>query len=340
MKTISVDEQNGSRSRRRVLYWAVAFSLSGVLLYFSLRGVSWRQVGDILSRANPIYIALSLFTSSFALFCRAIRWRVLLQAGAAVTIPNAFWATCGGYFGNSFLPARAGELIRTFMVSARTSLSKTFVLTTALAERLSDAITLVIISSIVLLTLSARPGWFDRAAKPFAIIGLFGVACIAVLPRMEDTWRRLLNRLPVPHTIRCKFTSNLEQTLVGLRSFHNTGRLTRFAGLTLVIWFGDAAGTVLLMRSLGLSISLPVAFLLITGFGLGSALPATPGYVGIFQFVAVTVLTPFGFRKTDAIAYSFLLQGLQYVFIGFWGLLAFSGQRGLKLKSIRGEKAA
>ena len=37
--------------------------------------------------------------------------------------------------------------------------------------------------------------------------------------------------------------------------------------------------------------------------GLASALPSTPGYVGIYQFVAVSVLTPFGFSRTDAIAY-------------------------------------
>jgi uncharacterized membrane protein YbhN (UPF0104 family) len=89
------------------------------------------------------------------------------------------------------------------------------------------------------------------------------------------------------------------------------------------------------MRALGLNLSYPVAFLLITGIGLGSALPATPGYVGIYQFVAVSVLTQFSFRQEDAIAYSFLAQFMQYVIITFWGLLALARQRGSvsKLKS-------
>jgi uncharacterized membrane protein YbhN (UPF0104 family) len=54
---------------------------------------------------------------------------------------------------------------------------------------------------------------------------------------------------------------------------------------------------------------------------LGSALPSTPGYVGIYQFVAVTVLTPFGFSRTDAIAYILVVQAMMYVVIGFWGSL-------------------
>lgn len=324
----------------RAFYWVLAFSIAAVLLYFSLRGVNWREVGNILSHANVAYVAVAVALSSFALLCRAVRWRILLSTGASVTIPVAFWATSAGYFGNNFLPARAGELIRTFIISARTGLTKTFVLTTALAERLSDAVALVIISSIVLLTLSHRPGWFQHAAKPFAIVGLSGAFCIAVLPRMERTWEALLERIPLPHAIREKVGVILAQILVGLRTFHDAGRLARFSALTVVIWFSDATGTVFLARSLGLSLSLPVAFLLITGLGLGSALPATPGYVGIYQFVVVSVLTPFGFAKSDAIAYSFLMQGMQYVFVIFWGLLAFSRQRGLSLRTVTEQSVA
>ena len=61
--------------------------------------------------------------------------------------------------------------------------------------------------------------------------------------------------------------------------------------------------------------------LLLASLGLGSALPSTPGYVGIFQFVAVTVLLPFGFSRTDAIAYILVAQAMGYIVIGFWGAL-------------------
>jgi hypothetical protein len=73
--------------------------------------------------------------------------------------------------------------------------------------------------------------------------------------------------------------------------------------------------------ALGFRIPLSAAFLLIAALGLASALPSTPGYVGIYQFVAVTVLTPFGFSRTDAIAYILVAQALMYVVIGFWGSL-------------------
>jgi hypothetical protein len=55
--------------------------------------------------------------------------------------------------------------------------------------------------------------------------------------------------------------------------------------------------------------------------------------VGIYQFVAVTVLTPFGFSRTDAIAYILLAQAVQYVDITFWGLLALAGSRDLNFRT-------
>ena len=83
-------------------------------------------------------------------------------------------------------------------------------------------------------------------------------------------------------------------------------------------------------QSVDISLTMSMAFLLVTGLGLGSALPSTPGYVGIYQFVAVEVLTPFGFSRATVIAFMLLVQVLQYVTTAFWGLLALWRRSRLK----------
>jgi uncharacterized membrane protein YbhN (UPF0104 family) len=113
----------------------------------------------------------------------------------------------------------------------------------------------------------------------------------------------------------------MEHGLRGVRAFHDIRRLSGFLGLTVLIWSLEATATVTVGAALGLQIPMSVALLLIAGLGLGSALPSAPGYVGIYQFVAVTVLTPFGFSRTDAIAYILVAQVLSYGIIGFWGSL-------------------
>ena len=93
-----------------------------------------------------------------------------------------------------------------------------------------------------------------------------------------------------------------------------------FAALTVTIWLSDTVSVMICGRGLGLELSFPVAMLLITAIGLGSALPSTPGYVGIYQFVAVTVLVPFGFSKDAALALILVAQAVGYATVLLLGL--------------------
>jgi glycosyltransferase 2 family protein len=320
----AVTPPTGERSSQsRAITTVVALVLAAVLLYFSVRGIEWSRVWVLIRGASMPKLGLWAALWSVALFLRAIRWRILLRVEGPVGLGDAFWATSAGYFGNTFLPARAGELVRTFMISARCGLSKTYVLTTALSERMADAIALAGIGALALLALPAAPGWMASAARPAAALGVCGVAAIAFLPRLEPLGQRLLRWVPLPTALRSRLLEMLEHAIRGIRAFHDAGRLLLFLGLTIVIWCVNAAGTVAGASALGLSIPVPLAFLLNVGLGLGTALPSTPGYVGIYQFVAVSVLVPFGFGKTDVIAYTLVTQALFYPVVGFWGALAF-----------------
>jgi uncharacterized membrane protein YbhN (UPF0104 family) len=213
------------------------------------------------------------------------------------------------------------------MISSRSTLSKAFVLTTALSERLADAIALVTISALVLLTLPSRPGWLSQAAKPFAIAGALGLVALAVLPYLEKVFKAVTRAVHLSAHLELTLHRLIEHVLRGIKSFHHPSRLGGFLTLTGVIWFLDAVTTIVGAKALSLTISFPNALLLIAGLGLGSALPSTPGYVGVWQFVAVNVLTPFGVTRTDAIAYILFYQALLYVVIGFWGILALARRR-------------
>ena len=300
----------------------LAFALAAVLLYFSLRGIDWRGVWKLIQQAKPGQLALACTITTVGLLLRAGRWRILLNAERPVTVKDAFWATCAGYFGNNFLPARAGEFIRSYLISASSGLSTTYVLTTALSERVVDAITLVAISAIALLTLPEQPGWLAHASKPFAILGACGILGFALAPRFAYIGDWLIDRL-TPHAIREKLHSILEHIILGIRAFHDWRRLAGFSAMTIVIWTNDALFTIVTARSIDLRIELPVAYLLLAGLGLASALPSTPGYVGIFQFVAVSVLVPFGITKTQAIGFILLVQALQYLVVGTLGAFGF-----------------
>jgi uncharacterized protein (TIRG00374 family) len=304
--------------------------LAGVLLYFSLRGVDWGRVGRTIAAAQWRYLAAATAITTFSFFLRSLRWRILLNTETWFSVGTVFWANMAGYLGNNFLPARAGELIRTFLISNRSSLSKTYVLTTALSERLMDVIALVLWSSLVLLGVSPKPRWMQDLSRTMAIVASAGAVAIMVLPHTGGLVENLLRRIPLPEGLRKRLLRLAEQILLGLRAFHHWGRFTGFVLLTVVIWMLDACGVIIAARALGLTVSFRVALLLLTGLGLGSALPSTPGYVGIYQFVAVTVLVPFGIGRDEALAYILVAQALASVVILAFGLPGLYKLQGAK----------
>jgi uncharacterized protein (TIRG00374 family) len=233
-----------------------------------------------------------------------------------------------GYLGNNFLPARAGELLRSVLISSRSTLSKTYVLTTALSERLMDVIALVLGASLVLLTVEPKPRWMEDLSRTMAIVAAIGAVAVMVLPHTGTLLEKLVARIPMPEPLRRTLMKLAEQILLGMRAFHDWGRLAGFVFLTVAIWAADSVSAVVMARGLGLQFSFGVALLLLTGMGLGSALPSTPGYVGVYQFVAVTILTPFGITRDAALAYILMVQVSGYVVVTLFGLMGLYRLRG------------
>jgi glycosyltransferase 2 family protein len=256
----------------------------------------------------------------FSFFVRALRWRILLNAEAHFSIGTVFWANSAGYLGNNFLPARAGEFIRSYIISNRSKLTKTYVLTTALGERLMDVIALVLWSSLVLLGVESKPHWIESLSRTMAFVAGAGAITVVVLPHTGSLVENILRRLPLPEKLRAVLLELAKQILQGLRAFHDWRRLAGFVALTVVIWISDSFCAMTTARALGIDMPFRVAVLLLTGLGLSSALPSTPGYVGIYQFVAVTVLTPFGVSRDAALAYILVVQAIGYAVIVAFGL--------------------
>jgi uncharacterized protein (TIRG00374 family) len=310
------------KDRRRVWYGLLSAALAAGLLYYALRGVEWARVWTTIAHARWQYLAAACLTTCCSFFLRSLRWRILLNTDVHFDVPTVFAATMAGYLGNSFLPARAGEFVRSYIISRRSSLSKTYVLTTALSERMVDAIALVLASSVVLLGVNPKPAWMGDVSRTTAAAAGLGLLAIAIVPHTGDLVERWLRRIPMPTRLRDRLVEFAAQILLGLRTFHSPSRLAGFAFWTVVVWSLDCVTVMLGARALGLDLPFRVALLLLAGLGLGSALPSTPGYVGIYQFVTVSILTPFGVRHDDALAYSFVSQAMAYAVLLLLGLPA------------------
>jgi uncharacterized protein (TIRG00374 family) len=305
---------------RRLWWWVLSTVLSAVLVYLACRGIEWRRVLRIIAVARSPYLFAAAATTCCSYFLRSLRWRILLNAEGRFAVGTVFWANMAGYLGNNFLPARAGELVRTVIISGQSRLTKTYVLTTAISERLMDVIFLVLVSSLVLLGIQPKPHWMEEISRATATGAALAAAAFIVIPYTGGLPALLVGKIPLPPALSARLIHFTEQVVLGMKVFHHWPRFIGFFLFTIAIWSADASAAMIAARALGLPLSFPVAFLLLTALGLGSALPSTPGYVGVYQFAAVTVLTPFGFSRDAALAYILVMQALGYAVVLALGL--------------------
>jgi uncharacterized membrane protein YbhN (UPF0104 family) len=90
-----------------------------------------------------------------------------------------------------------------------------------------------------------------------------------------------------------------------------------------MIWLMDSLVAISVAWALNLGLTLPKALLLLAALGLSSAAPSTPGYLGIYQFVATTILIPLGFSRGEALAFIITFQATIYSAVIVWGSTGF-----------------
>lgn len=308
---------------RRRSSWILLFSLllASVLLYFTLRDLDWLVFWKTIQNGHYEFLLLTIPIASTNYFLRTLRWNIFLRSEKKIPILSVFWANMVGYMGNAYLPARAGELLRSAFLGQKSGLGTSFVFATALVERILDAFILLLIGSISLLWLGNITPWLTNTVYIIALACILGLAVIIAAPFQEKMIQRLFGWLPLPPKTSQLISKQITRFLVGMRCLQSWSKLLTFILLTAVIWLEDAVVSMLGVRIISQTLNLGEALILKSTLGLSSAVPSTPGYVGIFQFVAVMVLVPFGFSRSEALAYIIFSQIINYLVVSFWGLL-------------------
>jgi glycosyltransferase 2 family protein len=303
-------------------YFIFVVGMALILLCLALQKVSWTEMYTTLKQIRGWYILLVFSIYTFSLALRSQRWSILISARKRVDPMKMFWATCVGYLGNTILPARAGELIRSLLLGKESGIDSSFVFATALTERIMDVIALVLISAVVITNVSGElPAWLPVSIQWMAGAGLAAMVIFLLAPRLEPVFHRVISVLPFPNVWKKRLGELSSQFVMGTQSLVHPGRAIGFFLFTAAIWLMDALGSVILAKGLNLSLSLGQALLLLVALGLSSALPSTPGYIGIYQFVAVTVLPSFGLTPSQSLTFILAVQAINITTDIFWGLV-------------------
>ena len=200
------------------------------------------------------------------------------------------------------LPARAGELIRPYLLARQESLSVTATFATIIIERLLDAITCVILLASFVLLFDPGMDRADRTLYSLLEVGAVTVGSLALLalggmffaardPQAVGRWAFKLEHL-LPGRVTHALAAVLLRFAEGLAVVRTPKRLLVALLLSFPLWLTIALGLWLVIKAFGIDMPFTGTFLLIALLIVGVSVP-TPGAVGGFEAAIQIGLTSF-----------------------------------------------
>lgn len=270
-----------------------------VLIALFARNVDWSSAAATIGRSNILLVgcALAVYYATFPL--RAARWaRLLREGGADLGWRDLLRILFLGWFVNSLVPAKLGDLYRSFLVKRRFGISLSRTVGVVVAERLLDLIVvfgLLVVGGYVAFGRTVLPDlWivYVTAAVLGLLIALGLVGIYAVGPKIARFFPNEVRRI-----------GRLFREGV-LHSF----RALPFAGpLTLIIWGAEAMRLMFVLWALGLELPASGIVFVAVATSLLTTVPLTPAGFGFVEIAMVYLLTEgFGLSQTSAVAVAVL----------------------------------
>jgi len=323
-----------ARLRQRVLspQTLVSFGIAIAVLWFVARrldidlGAIWAQ----MRRANLWLLAVAFVLWYGAFFVRGWRWgRMLDSAGfnrahgfSIPTIPGLAEIVVLAYFANSIVPAKLGDAYRGYLLKRDSGMPFSAGFGTILAERLVDAMMLVIVlaGSVLVVFGTEMPSQARPTLMLGALLIVVGVCGLAVLWLTRDSVVRFL-----PGRIQEAY-SRLQGAIFGALR-----RPALVLGIGVLLWLNDGLRVWFVARSLDAGIPPTVAILVAVMGALLTVIPFTPAGLGVVELGVGSVLV--GVLGVDPVVAGSIIL-LDRV-VAYWSLLAVG--TGLYLRRTRRE---
>jgi uncharacterized protein (TIRG00374 family) len=313
-------------SLRSISRFGVAAAISGVALWLAVRNAQLVGLRSALTHADFVWLLPYPVVCIVLNVIRGEIWRQLLRR--RVTTAQAFWAYSVGFLANNVLPFRLGEAVRVVMLSRRCELPVVEVAAAAGLERLLDLAILAVLLAAVGPRIARIPGLMTGAVLVVAIVGLALVA-IVMLVRWRDQSLVALERATgwMSDASRRVVAAKWRDLTRGLGILLKPSVGIPVTGAAAVVWILTVVLQWLVLRSFQPQAGVVDATFMIVAVSLAIALPAAPGFVGVYHLAgqqALAVAFPRLYDANTALAATTVSHAVSYVtstalgVIGLW----------------------
>lgn len=306
-------------------FW-LGLCVSVLLLLVLIYQVDLAEMRDALAEANYLYVIPAIGLYFIAVYFRAVRWRYLLSPLSLIPATRLYPVIVIGYMANNLLPARLGELVRSYYLARREPVNASSALATVAVERVYDGMTLLAWAAVagpVLLVLGEFDGASDIArttwilvAGATAVVFIVALVMLTILASLDKDHKffDLLTRI-APTRFRPRVRELLRTFVQGLSILNSPSKHLGLFLLSLPVWGFEASTYYLIGYSFGIDqhfgsvgVFVLLVVLLTATSNLATSVPSSIGGIGPFEVVAQQTLIALGVGGSLAGAYAGFLH--------------------------------
>lgn len=319
-----------------VLKYTLLLSVSGLLMWYALRGQDLSRIVQTMREANYMWLLLTMVVSVLGYFSRAHRWKMQLDPTVSGPKPS-FWdvyhAMMAGNLANMVLPGRVGEVIRCTLLQRTSKVPLQVSLGTVITERIIDVLVLLALLGTVLL-LDFKTFWSfadtyllqgkaDALARNSnALVAAAVIAVLLVLLFGYIMWRNLerLRQIAVFNKM-LGFVKGLLAGVFSIVKLENKGAFLFHTFFTWLVYFlMDYLAFFAFPETYNLGVRAALAILTFGAFGMAAPVQ---GGIGVFHLLVQSTLLVYGISKEGGIAYALVVHGAQTLLVVIMGGISF-----------------
>lgn len=302
---------------KRLLAFVAGIIASLVAVAVVVATIDLAKTIEILRGADVRPLLLLPLLVGVQLAIRTLRWQALTGAAAgirAVPFLPTLRVLLVGYLGNVILPARLGEVVRAALLARRLGASTEVLLGTVAVERVLDVATIGVVGAIGVGLTFGIGSPLGSAALSAAAVGMVAIGALIVGARFVAS--RLAAMRGRVGLLR-RVASSLAALAGGLAAIPSR-TIAMAAVACATAWVIDATSFLLVASSVGVALPFAGALVFASVTVLGTAVPAAPGYVGVFEAAGTAVGIALGLEAEVALGIT-LLAHVMLVGIGALG---------------------
>jgi uncharacterized protein (TIRG00374 family) len=301
---------------------ALVTLLAIALFAWFLSRANLAAVANEIRHARVDLIVWATIIATVMPVVRAIRWQYLLDPIGPTRFGPVLRATILGFAALAFLPARAGDVLRPYLVARSEGLNAASVFATIVMERVLDLVAVLTLLASFVWVFGGRailPPELLAPIEASALLAALAVILIAAVMWTLATHPERIGRL-VARSDRW-LPDRIAQGLSGLARTFSEGfaiaREPRDLAIALIwsfpLWFSIAYQAWLVTRAFGIMIPVAASFLLQGALIIGVAVP-TPGGIGSFhEAYRIAVTTFFHAPNNAAVSAALVLHAVSFL---------------------------